>query len=211
MTEQAVQQQNSLPDQEDQALVARFRDGDNSAFDALIQKYTRRAYSMALRYTRQSTDAEDMVQEAFLKAYRHFDQFDDTCNFSSWFFRILINHCLNFLKRERRRRFIFDSWRIGNTANFEQMEERYLRMDNTPDRQLQQKETKRQIHDALKRLPDKQREAIVLYDLEGFSQQEVSEILDCPVGSVMSRIYYGRKKLKEYLARYFAPAEKSDL
>ena len=189
----------------DRDLIVRFRAGDTTAFDSLVQRYMRRALATALRYTHRESDAQDMVQEAFLKAYTHFDQFDDSCSFSSWFFRILINHCLNWLKREKRRRVLFDSWRAGSELDFQQLEERISSGTRTPEQELIRQERQHTIWQALNKLPGKQRDAIILYDLENFSQQEIADILQCPVGSVMSRIYYGRQKLQKYLRDLLPP------
>ena len=161
----------------DRDLIARFREGDTTAFDSLVQRYMRRALATALRYTHRESDAQDMVQEAFFKTYTHIDQFDESCSFSSWFFRILINHCLNWLKREKRRRLLFDSWRAGSELDFQQLEERISSDTLTPEQEMIRQERKQTIWRALNTLPDKQRDAIILYDLEGFSQQEIADIL----------------------------------
>ena len=183
----------------ERALIRQIRAGDREAFEDLTQLYIKRAFSTALRFTRNEADAKDMVQEAFVKAYVNLHTYDEHYGFASWFFKILVNSCLNFLKREKRRRLLFDSWKRTPDADFERLEERHASESLNPEDVYLQNERTEAIMRALDRLPEKQRLAIVLYDLEGFSQQEVAGILECPLGSVMSRIYYGRRKLAQYL------------
>jgi len=180
-------------------LIEKAKSGDNAAFDRLTELYLKKAYSIAYRYTGNDGDARDIVQEAFYKVYVNLHRYNPKFPFSSWFFRILINSSINYSKRERRKRFLFLDRNPKSEIN---------PVDETPDlhanpeRQYINKEIQQLLHKGLEALPHKQRSAIILFDLEGFSQQEVAQILKCPQGSVMSRLFYGRRKLRKYLEKY---------
>lgn len=186
-----------MPCDEDSILIRDIKRGDEAAFDKIVQRYMKKAYSIALRFMRNSDDAEDMVQEAFLKVYININSYNEKYSFSSWFFRILANSCINALKRKKRRSFLLDL--RDREQDFERMEIYKQTSERDPEEGLILKEEKRVILEGIYSLPEKQRAVILLYDIEGFSQHEVAEILEIPLGSVMSRLFYGRKKLKQYL------------
>jgi len=189
-------------EKDEKKLLKRVKSGDRRAFDEIIMLYMRRAYSVAFRFTNQDEDAYDMVQDAFMRTYSNIQGYNEDYPFSTWFFRILVNNCINFIKREKRRKFVFDSWRNSNNNDFEKFENRKEVFSENPEDEYLKEERFRHLWSGINKLPEKQRDAIILYDLEGFTQQEVAEILGCPVGSVMSRIYYGRQKLKKHLKSY---------
>lgn len=186
-----------LPCDEDRILIRDIKRGDEAAFNEIVQRYMKKAYSIALRFMRNSDDAEDMVQEAFLKVYININSYDEKYSFSSWFFRILVNSCINALKRKKRRSFLLDL--RDSEQDFERMEIYKQTSEKDPEERLILKEEKRVILEGIYSLPKKQRTAILLCDVEGFSLSEVAEVLEIPLGSVMSRLFYGRKKLKQYL------------
>jgi len=182
-------------------LIEDIKKGDDKAFDELVLMYMKKAYSVAFRFMRNDGDAQDMVQEAFLKVYINIGRYNKKYNFSSWFYRILINCCINALKKRNRRRFLLDSWEKDKTLEIEKLE---IGKDNSirdPEEDLIRKERNKIIMDCVYALPEKQRDILMLYDIEGFSQHEISDILNIPLGSVMSRLFYGRKRLKKYLRK----------
>ena len=182
-------------------LIEDIKKGDDKAFDKLVLMYMKKAYSVAFRYMRNDGDSQDMVQEAFLKVYINIDSYNKKYNFSSWFYRILINCCINALKKRNRRRFLLDSWEKDKTLDIEKLE---IGKDNSirnPEEDLIKKERNKIIMEGVYALPEKQRDILMLYDIEGFSQHEISDILNIPLGSVMSRLFYGRKRLKKYLKK----------
>lgn len=183
------------------ALIEDIKNKDDKAFDELVLMYMKKAYSVAFRFMRNDGDAQDMVQEAFLKVYINIGSYNKKYNFSSWFYRILINCCINALKKRSRRRFLLDSWEKDKTLEIEKLE---IGKDNSirdPEEDLIRKEKNKIIMDGVYALPEKQRDILMLYDIEGFSQNEISDILNIPLGSVMSRLFYGRKRLKKYLKK----------
>ena len=183
-----------------ESLIYNIKRGDEKAFDELVRMYMEKAYSVALRFMRSDEDAQDIVQEAFLKVFINIEGYNEKYNFSSWFYRILVNCCINALKKRDRRRFLSDLFQSGNKEL--EIDKFEIGKDNSikdPEEDLIQKEKKEIIMEGVYSLPEKQRDVLILYDIEGFSQQEISLILNIPVGSVMSRLFYGRKRLKKYL------------
>lgn len=199
----------------DEVLVGRIAKGERSAFEELGRRYLKKAYSIALRMTRNPEDAWDLAQDALVEIHRSATSFDRRYSFSSWFYRIVVNKTLNFLKREKLRSGAFAggmedkflgtkgvSMRGGDPSD---PEEDYtsgtLVEASDPERDFETTELKAHIRDALESLSPEQRTVVVLFDLEGFSHREIARIMDCPEGTVMSRLHYGRLKLKEQLER----------
>ncbi len=185
---------------DEQLLIEKTKGGDSKAFDRLTDLYIKKAYSIAFRYTGNDGDARDIVQESFYKVYVNLHRYNPKFPFSSWFFRILINSSINFSKRERRKRYLFLDRNPKTDVN---PVDETVDINSNPEKQFINKEIKRLLHKGLETLPLKQRSAIILFDLEGFSQQEVARILKCPQGSVMSRLFYGRRKLRKFLEKYY--------
>jgi RNA polymerase sigma-70 factor (ECF subfamily) len=190
-------------DNSERELLKKAKDGDRNSFNIIVKNYYKKGYSVAYRYTGNSRDSEDLLQDAFLKVFKNMDSFDLEKDFGPWFFKILINGCINFLRRKKLKRALFsfkeDYEEIG--IDIEQTRE-YSNSEN-PEKDLAKSELSVKLWGAINKLPEKQRSAIVLADIEGFSYEEISNILKCPIGSVMSRLYYGRLKLKHYLKNYF--------
>ena len=184
-------------------LLIKAKEGDRGSFNVIVGNYYKKGYAVAFRYTGNSRDAEDLLQDAFLKVHKNLDSFDPEKDFGPWFFKILINGCINFIRRKKIKRALFsfkeDYEEIG--IDIEQTRE-YADYKN-PEGDLVQSEISRKVWDAINKLPEKQRSAVILADIEGFSYEEISKILNCPIGSVMSRLYYGRLKLKNCLKGYF--------
>ena len=193
----------SSKDNSEHELLKKAKDEDRNSFNIIVKNYYKKGYSVAYRYTGNSRDSEDLLQDAFLKVFKNIDSFDLEKDFGPWFFKILINGCINFLRRKKLKRALFsfkeDYEEIG--IDIEQTRE-YSDSEN-PEKDLVKSELSLKLWDAINRLPEKQKSAVILADIEGFSYEEISNILKCPIGSVMSRLYYGRLKLKSYLKNYF--------
>jgi len=199
--------------QTDEALVGRVAKGDRQAFEELGGRYTKKAYSIALRMTRNREDAWDLAQDALLEIHRSAGTFNRRFFFSSWFYRIVVNKTLNFLKREKLRSGAFAagmeekflgtkgvSTRGGDPADPEnEYTTGTLVEKNNPETNYEMTEMRERIQSALQTLSPEQRAVVVLFDLEGFSHREIAELMDCPEGTVMSRLHYGRMKLREQL------------
>lgn len=191
-------------------LLKKAKEGDRSSFNVIVGNYYKKGFAVAFRYTGNSRDAEDLLQDAFLKVYKNIDSFDLEKDFGPWFFKILINGCINFIRRKKIKRALFsfkeDYEEIG--IDIEQTKE-YADYEN-PEGDLVRNEISTKIWEAINSLPKKQKSAVILADIEGFSYEEISKILNCPIGSVMSRLYYGRLKLKNFLKEFFYEKGKND-
>jgi len=159
-------------------------------------------YTAALRMTRNAADAEDLVQETFLKAYRSFDRFEEGTNLRAWLYRILTNTFINSYRAAKRR---------PEKADVEDVEDLYLyrRLDDlnsdlgrSAEEEVLDNITDDEVKAAIESLPENFRIAVLLADVEGFSYKEIAEITDVPIGTVMSRIHRGRRALQKALTEY---------
>lgn len=197
----------------DEALVAEIAGGDRKAFEELGRRYLKKAYSIALRMTRNREDAWDLAQDALLEIHRSAAGFDKRYSFSSWFYRIVVNKTLNFLKREKLRSGAFAAGMeekfLGNkgvslrggdpTDPEDDFTSGTLVEQTNPEREYEISEIRGRIESALETLSPEQRMVVVLFDMEGYSHREIAEALECPEGTVMSRLHYGRMKLRGQL------------
>ena len=189
-----------IEDDTDQQLVERVQRGDRSAFDLLVRKYQHRVLKLVSRFVSDAAEAEDVAQEAFIKAYRALPAFRGDSAFYTWLYRIAINTAKNALVSNRRRPVDFNL----DLQDPEQYE-RHARLKeaDTPEGVLLTEEIRQVVEKALEQLPEDLRTAIVLRELEGLSYEEIAEAMDCPVGTVRSRIFRAReaidKKLKPLL------------
>ncbi|HEU4485884.1 MAG TPA: RNA polymerase sigma factor RpoE [Povalibacter sp.] len=189
-----------IPDDSDQQLVQRVQKGDKAAFDLLVRKYQHRVLKLVGRFVNDSAEAEDVAQEAFLKAYRALPAFRGDSAFYTWLYRIAINTAKNALVANRRRPVDFDL----DLQDPDQHDRQSMLKDaDTPEGVLLTDEIRGVVERALEQLPEDLRTAIVLRELEGLSYEEIAEAMDCPVGTVRSRIFRAReaidKKLKPLL------------
>jgi len=187
-------------DDTDQQLVQRVQAGDKSAFNLLVLKYQHRVLKLVGRFVSDAAEAEDVAQEAFLKAYRALASFRGESAFYTWLYRIAINTAKNALVANRRRPVDFDL-DLQDPDQYERHAR--LKDDDTPEGVLLTDEIRAVVEHALEQLPEDLRTAIVLRELEGMSYEEIAEAMDCPVGTVRSRIFRAReaidKKLKPLL------------
>jgi len=173
---------------------------DQTTFAEQAMVYMDQLYSAARRMTRNAADAEDLVQETYLRAYRGFGNFQQGTNLRAWLFRILTNAFINSYRSKQRK---------PKSVDLDGIEDLYLHQRLGGDTKaalgasaedvLMDSITESQIVDALESLPEKYRIAVLLADVEGFSYKEIAEILDVPVGTVMSRLHRGRKTLQKRL------------
>ena len=192
--------------EEERGLMERAKAGDASAFDEMTRRYSERAYSVAYQMLANHDDARDLVQDAFLEVFRTLERFNTQYRFSTWLYRILINKCINYRKREARRRmFYFSDYGTRNSGAGRQfLLSNLASPEKTPHEVLESDELKRSIMAALDTLSERHRTVVVLFDLEGLSHRQIAEILQCPEGTVMSRLHHGRLKLKRVLSKRLA-------
>ncbi|MEJ2481071.1 MAG: RNA polymerase sigma factor RpoE [Acidihalobacter sp.] len=180
----------------DVELVRRVQAGDTRAFDLLVQKYQHKILHLIGRYVHDPVSAQDVAQEAFIKAYRGLRNFRGDSAFYTWLYRIAINTAKNFLVTESRRTPDYEV----NAEDAEHLNgESGLKEYATPERELLSEEIKRQIFKAMEDLPEDLRSAIVLRELEGMSYEEIAQVMECPIGTVRSRIFRAREAIDRQL------------
>lgn len=186
----------------DQKLVVRVQKGDSTAFDLLVRKYQHKVAKLVGRYVRDHAEAEDVTQEAFIKAYRALRGFRGDSAFYTWLYRIAVNTAKNYLESRGRRPMSLDL-ELEGLETLDGSDG--LREQATPERQLLTGEIAATIQQVLDLLPADLRMAITLREVEGLSYEEIAEIMDCPIGTVRSRIFRAReavdKELKPLLER----------
>src|SRR5262245_42492684 len=188
-------------DTSDLALVHRVQRGDKGAFDALVLKYQHKVVKLVLRYVRSPAEAEDIAQEAFIKAYRALPQFRGDSAFYTWLYRIAINTAKNALVSR-------DRSPVEYALDLQNSEESYevqgrLKDSETPEALALTEEIRSIVNGAIEALPEDLRTAIVLRELEGLSYEEIASTMDCPVGTVRSRIFRAREAIDRRLREVF--------
>jgi RNA polymerase sigma-70 factor (ECF subfamily) len=182
--------------QVDQMLVERVQKGDKAAFDLLIGKYQHRIVSLVSRYVSDPAEAQDVAQEAFIKAYRALPKFRGDSAFYTWLYRIAINTAKNWLVARNRRPPASDI----DAMDAEQYDiDSRLKERGTPENELLREEIEKTVYDAIAALPDDLRTAIMLREIDGMSYEDIATTMDCPIGTVRSRIFRAREAIDEQL------------
>jgi RNA polymerase sigma-70 factor (ECF subfamily) len=180
----------------DQLLVERVQKGDKRAFDLLIQKYQHRIISLVSRYVSDSSEAQDVAQEAFIKAYRAIGRFRGDSAFYTWLYRIAINTAKNWIVAKNRRPPASDIDAID--AEQYSISSR-LKETSTPENELLREEIEKTVYDTIASLPEDLRTAIMLREMDGMSYEEIATTMECPIGTVRSRIFRAREAIDEKL------------
>jgi len=180
----------------DRLLVERVQRGDKAAFDLLVRKYQHKIVKLVTRYVHDGSEALDVSQEAFIKAYRAIHGFRGDSAFYTWLYRIAINTAKNHLMAEGRRP--LDRGVDLQDPDQYDMQAR-LRDNDTPERLLLTDEIQRTVEQAIEELPEDLRTAIVLREIEGMSYEQIAEAMSCPVGTVRSRIFRAREAIDRRL------------
>lgn len=178
----------------DHSIVARVQDGDVAAFDILVNKYRERLYAVIYNLTSNREDAADITQEAFIKAFTSIKRFQGKSAFYTWLYRIGVNTALSHLKRNRFRRF-FSLDNIQEEGSNAQVLET-LATKHKSEKGALLSELQEKLNEALQKLSAKHRTVVVLFEIEGLSHQEISEIVGCSVGTVRSRLHYAKQQLQ---------------
>jgi RNA polymerase sigma-70 factor (ECF subfamily) len=181
---------------EAEMLIA-VKNGDATAYQGLVEKYQNRVYYLVYGMVRNREDAADITQDAFVKAYQKIDSFRLESSFYTWLYRIAMNLAIDFLrKRKRRGTTEFDESIAARDSDGSIAE---LHNRTSPRKALERKQLYKQIMDALETLPADQKQVILLREVEGLSYKEISDIMGIPEGTVMSRLFYARKKMQKLL------------
>lgn len=177
----------------DQLLVERAQQGDKRAFGMLVEKYNRKLGRLLARMIRDQTEVEDVVQETFIKAYRALHNFRGDSAFYTWLYRIGINTAKNYLVSMGRKPKIIAEIEIEDVENFDGGNE--MRTMETPETELMTKQIAQTVNDTVAALPEELRTAITLRELEGLSYEEIATVMQCPIGTVRSRIFRARETI----------------
>ena len=175
----------------DQQLVEQARHGDHAAFRTLVEKYQRRTYAVALGIVQDRDDARDICQDAFLRVYRSLDRFDGQSKFFTWLYRIVFNLAIDHLRRRR--------IRVTPLEEAERVLSADDHIDINPARKLNNDRLRQRLVEAMDTLSPAHRCVLVLREIEGLSYKEIAEVVDCSIGTVMSRLFHARKNLQREL------------
>jgi len=181
-------------------LVKRARRGDLAAYDELVKRYQERIYATIYHMTGNHEDANDLTQEAFIKAYQALPSFKGGSSFYTWLYRIAINKTINFLKqRKNRHHFSLNDLDFNTEHNPDLVA---LISHKTPHRDAGLAELQKKLNEALFKLSEPHRMVVILHDVQGVSHEEIAEAMKCNIGTVRSRLFYARQQLQAHLAEY---------
>jgi RNA polymerase sigma-70 factor (ECF subfamily) len=181
-------------------LVKRARGGDLAAYADLVRRYQERIYATIYHMTSNHEDANDLAQEAFIKAFHALKSFKGGSSFYTWVYRIAVNKTINFLKqRKNKTQMSLDNldYHVEHDPDFVA-----LISDKTPRREVNLAELQEKLNAAMQRLSEPHRLVVTLHDVQGLSHEEIAEIMDCNIGTVRSRLFYARQQMQAYLSDY---------
>jgi RNA polymerase sigma-70 factor (ECF subfamily) len=188
-------------------LIDNLREGDTTALAILVEKYKRLVYRIAIQITKNHEDANDVMQDTFLKVYESIHSFRKDAAFETWLYRIVVNHAMNLVKRRERQR----ECSLSRTSEMEIDPDlrRSADLANNPHLNAERKELQKWVMQAVNSLPLKHRMVVILHEFEGLTHSEIASILNCSEGTVRSRLHYARQKLRDLLKPYVDSAEPS--
>ena len=185
---------------EEFALVRRAQRGDLAAYDDLIRRYQERIYATVYHMTSNHEDANDLAQEAFIKAYQALKSFKGGSSFYTWIYRIAVNKTINFLKQRKNRTHMSLNDLDFNAEHDPDLVA--LVSDKTPRRDAGLAELQEKLNEAMLKLSEPHRLVVTLHDVQGLAHEEIAQIMDCNVGTVRSRLFYARQQLQAILSDY---------
>ncbi len=185
---------------DDQALVQRARNGDLGAYDDLVRRYQERIYATLYHMTASHEDANDLAQEAFIKAFQALKSFKGGSSFYTWVYRIAVNKTINFLKQRKNRVQMSLNDLDFNAEHDPDLVA--LISEKTPRREINLVELQERLNEAMQKLSEPHRMVVTLHDVQGLSHEEIAEIMECNIGTVRSRLFYARQQLQAYLSDY---------
>jgi RNA polymerase sigma factor RpoE len=185
---------------EEMELVKRARAGDMAAYDDLVRRYQERIYATIYHMTSNHEDANDLAQEAFIKAFQALKSFKGGSSFYTWVYRIAVNKTINFLKQRKNRAQISLNDLDFNAEHDPDLVA--LISDKTPRRDINLSELQEKLNAAMQKLSEQHRLVVTLHDVQGLSHEEIAAIMDCNIGTVRSRLFYARQQLQAYLSDY---------
>jgi len=186
--------------EDDEALVGRTQKGDSTAFDVLVDRYKERLYATVYHMTANHEDANDLVQDTFIKAYKSIGSFRGHSSFYTWIYRIAVNRTINFLKRRKNR----NQYSLDDVDSSIQTDPDLVEMMShvTPRREAGLTELQEKLNEALQKLSDSHRAVVTMHDIQGMTHADIAKVLKCSEGTVRSRLFYARQQLQGLLSDY---------
>ncbi|MDA1012567.1 MAG: RNA polymerase sigma factor RpoE [Proteobacteria bacterium] len=181
--------------EKDNLLVLRVQRGDKVAFELLFTKYQRRVSRLVSRFIRSEAEVEDVVQDSFIKAYKALANFRGDSAFYTWLYRIAVNTAKNYLVAASKRPISLSQFEKNDDDDFE--EDRFISNSTTPESELITKQIAETVNKTIDELPADLREAIMLREIEGMSYEDIAEAMECPIGTVRSRIFRAREAISQ--------------
>ena len=191
------------PETPDDVLISRTRDGDVSAFDHLVIKYTPRIYGLVYNMTSNHEDTNDLLQEIFAKAFRSIHGFRGNSSFSTWLHTIAVNRTINFVKKRGRRQAMSLDDVDANIENDPDFIE--ATASNDPVRETNLNELQKRLNEALQKLSPNHRAVVTMFDIQGMPHAEIAKVLGTSEGTVRSRLFYAHRELQNYLEEFRRP------
>lgn len=189
-----------LSHEDDEVLVARARRGDGPAFDVLVERYKERLYATVYHMTSNHEDANDLVQDTFIKAYKSLASFKGHSSFYTWLYRIAVNRTINFLKRRKNR----NQFSLDDVDSSIQTDPDFVELMShvTPRREAGLTELRGKLNEALQELSEPHRTVVVMHDIQGMTHADIAKVMKCSEGTVRSRLFYARQQLQGLLSDY---------
>jgi len=188
------------PQVPDEVLVDRVLQGDVSAYDWLVIRFKERLYGVIYNMTSNHEDTNDLLMETFDKAFRSLSSYKKNSSFYTWIYRIALNHTINHLNRNKKRR---NDFSLNELSLDESMEKEFADLRAvTGEKASELSELQNKLNESLKSLSDSQRAAVILFDIEGMSHAEIAKVMNCSEGTVRSRLHYAHRYLQKALASY---------
>jgi RNA polymerase sigma factor (sigma-70 family) len=186
--------------EDDETLVARTQKGDSAAFDVLVGRYKERLYATVYHMTSNHEDANDLVQDTFIKAFKSIASFRGHSSFYTWVYRIAVNRTINFLKRRKNR----NQYSLDDLESSIQTDPDLVEMMShvTPRREAGLTELQEKLNEALQKLSEPHRAVVTMHDIQGMTHADIAKVLKCSEGTVRSRLFYARQQLQGLLSEY---------
>lgn len=184
----------------DRELVSRTQAGDPAAFDQLLVRYQQRVYGMIYNMVNNHADTNDLLMETFTKAFQNIHSYKADATFSTWLYRIAVNHSINFLKRNKFRNNLSMDDENADLHNRKEFIDAGVASDT--ERQSNIADLQKKLNESLMKLSEQHRAVVTLFDVQGLSHAEIGKIMECSEGTVRSRLFYAHKQLQKYLKDY---------
>jgi len=189
-----------LRHEDDEVLVRRTQRGDSAAFDVLVERYKERLYATVYHMTSNHEDANDLVQDTFIKAFKSLNSFRGQSSFYTWVYRIAVNRTINFVKRRKNR----NQYSLDDLDSSIQTDPDLVEMMShvTPRREVALMELHERLNEALQKLSEPHRVVVTMHDIQGMTHADIAKVIGCSEGTVRSRLFYARQQLQGLLSDY---------